>query len=70
MALAEWHITPEYINRHWTEELFAFMFMRRNDRIRKLKEQLGEAPGRRTVHRRIDNAEFFRRHPQIKYTEH
>jgi hypothetical protein len=39
VALTEWHITPEYINEQWTEELFELMFRKRNERLRKNRPQ-------------------------------
>jgi len=33
--MAEWHVTPDYIVRNWTDELFDLMvqkFVERNDR--------------------------------------
>ena len=33
MALSEWHLTPEYINENWTEELIALMLKARYERI-------------------------------------
>jgi hypothetical protein len=36
IALSEWRLTPEYINRHWTEELLGLMFMKRNESLSEL----------------------------------
>lgn len=34
MALAEWHVAPDYIVNNWSEELFALMVRYRNERIK------------------------------------
>ena len=33
MALAEWHVPPDHIVNNWSEELFALMMKKRNERI-------------------------------------
>lgn len=33
IALSEWHVTPDYINRNWTEELLQLMFLKREERL-------------------------------------
>jgi hypothetical protein len=35
LALVEWHLSPEYLNENWTEELLALMFQKRNERIER-----------------------------------
>ena len=32
--MAEWHVTPDYIVNHWTDELFALMV----DKLKERKE--------------------------------
>jgi hypothetical protein len=56
--LSEWHVTPEYINEHWTEELFAFLFEKRNEKLRRFnnsEENSQDVP-------KIENGMFFRAH--------
>lgn len=51
LALAEWHLTPEYILHNWTEEILGLMLDRLADRK---KQQSGtEDAGV------IDNSQFF-----------
>lgn len=33
MAMHDWGVMPEYINRRWTEEQFGLLFTKRNKRI-------------------------------------
>jgi hypothetical protein len=55
--LAEWHLPPGYINRHWTEELLALMFLKRNERLSpESKEDLPKPAGTKTV----SNEDFFK----------
>jgi hypothetical protein len=59
LALIEWHLTPEYINERWTEELLCLMFVKRRERLQRI------APSRMTevgVVKKIGNKEFFERH--------
>ncbi|HUT58984.1 MAG TPA: hypothetical protein VNA25_14140 [Phycisphaerae bacterium] len=42
MALAEWHVTPDYIVNNWSEDLFALMVKKRNERM---KNQAARAQG-------------------------
>ena len=35
--MSEWHVTPDYIQEHWTDELLNLM-------IEKLNERHGEKP--------------------------
>jgi hypothetical protein len=32
IALAEWHLTPDWLNANWSEELFSLMFLMRKKR--------------------------------------
>jgi hypothetical protein len=34
--MTEWGVTPEYINRWWTEELLTLMFIKRTKRIKRM----------------------------------
>ncbi|KKK72088.1 hypothetical protein LCGC14_2907390 [marine sediment metagenome] len=34
MALADWHVPPDYIVNNWSEELFSLMAKKRNERIK------------------------------------
>lgn len=39
IALAEWHLTPAYINENWTEEMLLLMFQKRREYLRPLAQQ-------------------------------
>lgn len=65
----EWHVTPEYINENWTEELLTLMFMKRKVRIDKLlaatKRSVGAAPVEYeplAVPRRMSDTDFIAKH--------
>jgi hypothetical protein len=59
LALIDWHLTPEYINEHWTEELLCLMFVKRRERIERITpSQMTEVSGVK----KIGNKEFFERH--------
>ena len=58
-ALSEWHLTPDYINSRWTEELLSLMFQSRGRRLQRGKKNDDEA---RPVMRKVSNDEFFARH--------
>jgi hypothetical protein len=36
-------VTPDYINKHWTEELLMLMFNKRWERIKRMNAQMAEA---------------------------
>jgi hypothetical protein len=44
VALTEWHLTPEYINNNWTEELLALMMTARIDRLKRKANVKYHAP--------------------------
>jgi hypothetical protein len=41
MVLETWHLTPEYINENWTEELLALMLKARVERLNRLAQPVG-----------------------------
>lgn len=49
----EWHLTPEYIYEHWTEELLTLMFMKRKRRVQRKAEAEGLIP------REVSNEQAF-----------
>jgi hypothetical protein len=51
----EWHLTPEYIHEHWTEELLTLMFLKRQRRIERHAEAVGDKP------REISDSQLFER---------
>jgi hypothetical protein len=57
MALSEWHLAPEYINRRWTEEELLLMGMKRNAKLRRLNPGASQPDCRQ-----MSNADFFRKH--------
>ena len=46
MALSDWHVSPDYIVNNWSEELFAVMVKKRNERV---KAQNARARGDRVT---------------------
>lgn len=60
-ALSEWGLTPDYINRKWTEELLSLMFQSRGRRLARGKKD--DEPA--TVTRKVSNDEFFARHGNL-----
>jgi len=55
LALVEWHVTPEYINEHWTEEILQLLFVSRRKRFNAQPKP--EYTG--SVHHRMSNEQFF-----------
>lgn len=53
----EWGLTPEYINRNWTEELLALMFQARLKRFER-----AAPPAWVPQKKYLSNDEFFRKH--------
>ena len=45
MALVDWHLTPEYINENWTEELIGLMLTARWERIQRYNKPVTYMPG-------------------------
>lgn len=41
--MAEWHVTPDYILEHWTDELLELMVSKLSER--KNRQSRGSAPG-------------------------
>jgi hypothetical protein len=41
-ALVDWHLTPEYINEHWTEELLTLMFVKRKVRFDRMRKSISK----------------------------
>lgn len=37
MVLSEWHLTPEYLQENWTEEILQLMLEARIDRLKRLR---------------------------------
>lgn len=64
IALAEWGVTPEYVNEYWTEELLALMFIKRRDRFQQYGKQQNETPKLRRT--KLGLKEFARVHRGIK----
>lgn len=52
IALAEWKLTPEYLNENWTEELLALMFQKRYERLLPPK----------VTDTRLSNEEYFKKY--------
>jgi hypothetical protein len=47
LVLLEWGLTPEYVNKHWTEELLHLMLrarLKRFERARPVMGEMGQAP--------------------------
>jgi len=62
--LCEWGLTPEYIISNWTDEEFALMIEKLNERKQR---EVDAVQGRRVGHT-IDDQELFRRMgPSVKY---
>lgn len=57
MALTEWGLTPEYINRNWTEELWQLMIEKRTVRLMRKA-----APQKKAY---SSNQDFFARHSKV-----
>jgi hypothetical protein len=62
IALAEWHVTPEYINEEWTEELLALMFIKRREMISKIARPNQPAAQKFS---RVSNDDFFKKHANL-----
>jgi hypothetical protein len=59
IALAEWHVTPDYINENWTEELLALMFEKHAAYLRRInpeKDKTGQ----------MSSDDFFEKYPHLK----
>lgn len=58
MALSEWHLTPEYINENWTEELLALMMSARVEKLKRARRVVTdkgvELPGGVTHHKSVE----------------
>jgi len=69
VALLEWGLTPEYINRRWTEELLALMFI---SRTKRLKRHAVAASGEQTTtpYKIVSEQELFaemKLEPEVVY---
>lgn len=65
--LSEWHLTPEYVNTHWTDEILASMVQARRDRLRGSEHPPVEQE-QPTPSKMLSDAELFKR-MNIKVTK-
>ena len=56
--MAEWHITPDYIIEHWTDELLHLMLEKLNERKRQEMDAINRP---RDDARTVSGGELFRR---------
>ena len=56
-----WHVTPEYINQHWTPEIIHLMFEKYSEWIEQCKAATEPSEGReyQTAKRRVTDMELF-----------
>ena len=47
--MCEWHVTPDYIVSHWTDELFELMVVKMAERINREAEAKDRASGKRVT---------------------
>jgi hypothetical protein len=77
VALADWGITPDEINREWTEEQLLLMFQKRKrsferqvEAMEKAHEEAGNGEDRRSSHaskpRRVTSEAFISRFQKIQ----
>jgi len=62
--LSEFHQTPHQVNYEWTEEQIELLFRKRNERMKRLAEEIkklrDEEPREHTQEpRRVSNSDFF-----------
>jgi hypothetical protein len=59
VALAEWSLTPEYVNDRWSPEILWLMFHERKLELERVREAQGQEP-EQEPRRRISDAEMFK----------
>jgi hypothetical protein len=52
-----WHISPEYINHNWTEELLLLMFDKLNENMRRAHAVV--SPDSRGNYKQVTDRELF-----------
>ena len=69
--LSEFHQTPHQVNYEWTEEQIALYFRKRNERMKRMAEEIEKMRGNhdssesRTA-RRVSSADFLARIQKIQ----
>jgi len=62
--MSEWHVTPDYIVTHWTDELFDLMIEKLKERRDRETNKIREVTSRKTLV--SDSALFARAKNMIK----
>jgi len=60
VALAEWHLTPHYINEEWSPELLWLMFHERHLEIQRMRTKAEPRGEPDEVRRVVSDVELFK----------